>query len=136
MLGDGGTTLRVQGPPNFYTGNKDEIPAGGPVTRPVAQGSNVEVTVDLWGNGSGHFTSGTVDNDETSGSFNPANLGHKGGTPLAGTLTAELAATGRPGSGQNIDTTGPGGNAGAGLTYNAERQRRDPDHHSGSRVLR
>ena len=117
MLGDGGTELRVQGPADFYTGNKDDIPADGMVTRPTAAGSTIAVTVDLWGNGSGHFTSGTVDNTGTPPT-NPANLGHKDGTPLAGTLEARLDATGRPGTGDNIDTTGPAGVVGAGLTYN------------------
>ena len=101
MLGDGGTVLRVQGPANVHTGKRDEIMANGTVTRPGVSGVTIAVTVDLWGNGTGHFTSAEAGD---------ATLGHKGGTPLATTLSASLAATG-PGTGTDLSSQT------AGLTF-------------------
>ena len=111
MLGNGGSTLQVQGPTNVFTGKRSDLGANATVTRP-ASGAGVTVQADLWGNGTGHFTAGTVDNAGAT----PANLGHAGGTRLAATIQAALASTG-PGAGTDIDGTGPGGNAGAGLTF-------------------
>ncbi len=72
MLGDGKTVIHVLGPRDPYTGKNTD---GERVSRPTVTGRSVEVTVDLWGNGSGHFTS-APDGD--------ARLGHHpGGTPLA-----------------------------------------------------
>ena len=110
MLGNGGSTLQVKGPTNIFTGKRPDLGANAMVTRPAS--GSVDVTADLWGNGTGHYTAGTVDNAGTT----PANLGHAGGTRLAATIAASLASTG-PGDGENIDGTGPGSAEGAGLTF-------------------
>ena len=110
MLGNGGSTLLVQGPTNLFTGKRPDLMANAMVTRPAS--GSVTVQADLWGNGSGHFLSDTA----ITAGVTDARLGHKGGTRLVATIGASLGASG-PGSGQNIDSTGPGGNAGAGLTF-------------------
>ena len=109
MLGNGGSTLQVQGPTNVFTGKRETLGANAMVTRPAS--GSVDVQADLWGNGTGHYTVGTVDNTNIF-----ANLGHPGGTRLAATIAASLASAG-PGDGDDIDGTGPGGSAGAGLTF-------------------
>ena len=83
MLGDGKGMLRVQGPPDRYTGKPAKIADKGSVVRPAV--GSVEVTVDLWGNGTGHFTT-----DEAG----DARIGHAE-TPIAMAetgLTANMAA--------------------------------------------
>ncbi|MCY3930278.1 MAG: hypothetical protein OXH70_01020 [Acidobacteria bacterium] len=51
-LGDGGTKIRAQGAVDPYTG----LPTDGTmVRRPLTRGTPTVVTVDLWGNGTGHF---------------------------------------------------------------------------------
>ena len=110
MLGNGGSTLQVQGPTNVFTGKRPDLGANAMVTRPAS--GEVTVQADLWGNGTGHYTAGTVDNAGAT----PANLGHAGGTRLTATIAASLASAG-PGDGENIDGTGPGGSAGAGVTF-------------------
>ena len=109
MLGNGGSTLQVQGPTNVFTGKRPDLGANAMVTRPAS--GEVTVQADLWGNGTGHYTAGTVDNTAVF-----ANLGHPGGTRLTATIAASLASTG-PGDGENIDGTGPGGSEGAGVTF-------------------
>ena len=98
MLGDGGTMIRAQGPPDLYSGMRSNIANMGSVVRPAG---SVTVLVDLWGNGTGHFGP-----DQAN-----ARLGHAGGTPLAATLTASLAASG-PGTGTDIT-----GSVVAGMTF-------------------
>lgn len=116
MLGDGGSTLRVQGPPGFYTGRRTTIAANGRVTRPAGD-ATVTVVADLWGNGTGHYKNPTAVDARTG---TDDRVGHPGGTalPLDATITASLRPGG-VGSGQDIDTTGPDGEAGAGLTFAA-----------------
>lgn len=114
MLGDGGSTLRVQGPPGFYTGRRTTIAANGSVTRPAGT-ATVTVTADLWGNGTGHYLNPSSVDSRTGAD---ARVGHPGGTALP--LDATIAASLRPGgvgTGQDIDGTGPDGEAGAGLTF-------------------
>ncbi len=106
MMGDGGTTLRVLGPEDLYTGERNAIPPGGQVVRPVAAGASVDVTFDLWGNGSGHFTT-AEDGD--------ARLGHPGGTPLSATFTGAYS-TGGAGGGAGVDAAGGASETAAGLS--------------------
>ncbi|MXX60111.1 MAG: hypothetical protein F4112_11555 [Holophagales bacterium] len=96
-LGDGGTVLRVLGPEDVYRAERSPIAPGGQVRRPVASGSSVDVEFDLWGNGTGHFTSAETGD---------ARLGHAGGTPLTATFTGSYTA-----GGVDADTTvdAPGG---------------------------
>jgi len=84
-LGDGGTVLRVLGPEDVYAGERSPISPGGRVLRPVATDASVDVKFDLWGNGTGHFTSAETGD---------ARLGHEGGTPLTATFTASYTAGG------------------------------------------
>ena len=110
MLGNGGSTLLVQGPTNLFTGKRPHLMANAMVTRPAS--GSVTVQADLWGNGSGHFLSDTA----ITAGVTDARLGHAGGTRLVATIGASLGASG-PGDGEDIDSTGPDGNAGAGLTF-------------------
>ena len=88
MMGDGKAMLRVLGTEGLYTGERNAIPPGGEVLRPLAAGASVELTFDLRGNGSGHFTT-AADGD--------ARLGHAGGTPLSATFTGAYNAGGAGG---------------------------------------
>jgi len=54
MMGDGKAMLRVLGTEGLYTGERNAIPPGGEVLRPLAAGASVELTFDLRGNGSGN----------------------------------------------------------------------------------
>ncbi len=59
-LGDGGTVV-VATTTNAITGERTQIPNGGAVTRPVAGATEtVVVVVDLWMNGSGHYTTSSA----------------------------------------------------------------------------
>lgn len=111
MLGNGGSMLLVQGPTDIFTGKRPELGANAMVTRPAS--GEVTVHADLWGNGSGHYVAAY-----DAGTANGANarLGHPGGIRLEATISAMLGAAG-PGTGDAIDTIGPGGVAGAGLTF-------------------
>lgn len=51
-LGDGGTKIRAQGAVDPYTGKPTD---GTMVRRPLTGTTPTVVTVDLWGNGTGHF---------------------------------------------------------------------------------
>ncbi|MYC11866.1 MAG: hypothetical protein F4X59_17310 [Holophagales bacterium] len=106
MLGDGGSTLRVQGPTDIFTGVRAKIAAKGRVTRPAENGGTVDVKVDLWGNGSGHFTT-----DATSGD---PRLGHAT-IPLAVTALTAAVGSGGPGSANEID--GSDATDDAGMTF-------------------
>jgi hypothetical protein len=83
MLGDGRTSLLVQGPTNIFTGKRDPLGANAMVTRPVS--GSVTVVADLWGNGSGHFTTDAAGD---------ARLGHPGGTRLPAMISAVLVGDG------------------------------------------
>ena len=95
MLGDGKGMLRVQGPPGTYTGKRETIANMGSVTRPAA--GTVGLIVDLWGNGTGHFTSATDSDARTGHAEIPI--------PIADGLTANMAA--QVGSGTPIPDTIP-----------------------------
>ncbi|MXX60110.1 MAG: hypothetical protein F4112_11550 [Holophagales bacterium] len=107
MLGNGGTMIRAQGPTDVFTGMRSDIAPGGTVTRPAT--GDLTVTVDLWGNGTGHFVT-TYDAAENGAN---ARLGHPGGVPLANTLSAMLGAVG-PNAGTAIESDAA---ASAGLTF-------------------
>ena len=79
MLGDGGTMLVGKGPVDPYTGKRAAVMEGAIITRPAT--GSVVVSFHLEGNGTGHYTSGTI------GANNPTNLGHPGGTPLDATIS-------------------------------------------------
>ncbi len=116
MLGNGGAMLAARGPVNVHTGMRDPIADGAMVTRPAV--GEVSIEVDLWGNGTGHYTSGTVDNTGTPVPTNPANLGHPGGTPLDNTLSAALGTTAPGGTPDDIAenaTLDPATDAGMGF---------------------
>ena len=120
MLGDGGTVLNAQGPVDHFTGNRAPIPNGGMVTRPVAAGSTVTVTFDLWGNGTGHYTTAPPPAD--------AMLGHEGGTPLDATITGAYN-TGAVGvTPPSIDGTGGTSDTAAGLALNNDANNDDIAH--------
>ncbi len=76
-LGDGGAIILAT-VTDGITGTTVQIPDGGTVTRAAGTGT-VEVLVDLWANGSGHYTTDPAGN---------ARLGHPefGTTALRGTL--------------------------------------------------
>ena len=119
MLGNGGTMLNAQGPVDTFTGNRAPIPNGGMVTRPLAAGSTVTVTFDLWGNGTGHYTTAAAGD---------ARLGHKGGTPLDATISGAYN-TGAVGvAPPAIDATGGGSDTAAGLALNADTTNDDIAH--------
>lgn len=102
MLGDGKTVIRALGPVNLATAKREEIPDKGMVRRPAA--GSYEVSLDLWGNGTGHYTT-AVDGD--------ARLGHAGGPPLTATITGTYGSG--VGNNPSIDATNPsdGGTASA-----------------------
>ncbi len=84
-MGDGGTMIAATGPTDPYTG---KAISGTAVRRPLS-GDPVQVTVDLWGNGSGHVLSYASTNGD-------ARLGHggfKGAPPLAVAATDGFTAT-------------------------------------------
>ena len=105
-MGDGGVMLRVLGPEGFFTGERSAILPGGQVLRPLAAGASVEVKFDLWGNGTGHFT--------TAAAGNPR-LGHAGGIPLTATFNGTYNAGGA-GGGTAIDAAGGASEGAAGLS--------------------
>ncbi len=108
MLGNGGTMIRAQGPTDVFTGKRTDLMPGGSVTRPTT--GNLTVTVDLWGNGSGHFVT-TYDAADNGAN---ARLGHgPDGVPLDTTISAMLGAVG-PNAGVAITTDAA---ASAGLTF-------------------
>ena len=73
-LGDGGTMIRAQGAVDPYTGKPT---AGTMVRRPLTATNTTVVTVDLWGNGTGHFNpNGTADGDATATPNADPRLGH------------------------------------------------------------
>ena len=106
VMGDGKTVLRVLGPEGLYTGERSAIPPGGHVLRPLAAGASVDVKFDLWGNGTGHFTSAETDD---------ARLGHAGGTPLTATFTGRYSSGGA-GAGTAVDAAGGASEGAAGLS--------------------
>ena len=106
MLGNGGTAILVQGPTDVFTRMRAHLAANAAVTRPAAEGTSVTVDADLWGNGSGHYTS-----DASA----DARLGHPGGTRLTATISAELNPTGA-GDGTTI---GGAGSEVAGMSIDA-----------------
>lgn len=82
MQGDGGTVLRVQGPLNIFTGQRT---TGNRIVRPST--GTVDVKIDLWGNGSGHFLTATEAATATGRTAltlggNNFLTGHAGGHPL------------------------------------------------------
>ncbi len=89
MLGDGGTTIRAQGAADPYTGKQTPIMEGGMVTRPRA-GDGIAITVDLWGNGTGHFT---TESDPAARNGDPR-LGHPGGTAFTAAFSGTYNAVG------------------------------------------
>lgn len=105
MMGDGGTALRVQGPVNAFTGKRA---TGNRIVRPAA--GTVDVKIDLWGNGTGHFltsAAATTDSAATGAAARPGYnflRGHEGGAPL------ELTSAGT----NNDPVTGGGIAAGLG----------------------
>ncbi|MCY3972378.1 MAG: hypothetical protein OXG74_20785 [Acidobacteria bacterium] len=105
-MGDGKPVLRVLGPEGLYTGERSPIPAGGQVLRPVGAGGSVDVKFDLWGNGTGHFTTAETGD---------ARLGHSGGTPLTATFTGTYSSGGA-GGGTDIDAAGGVSETAAGLS--------------------
>ncbi|MCY3966700.1 MAG: hypothetical protein OXG83_16900 [Acidobacteria bacterium] len=106
VMGDGKPVLRVLGPQGLYTGERSAIPPGGQVLRPVGAGGSVDVKFDLWGNGSGHFTTAATGD---------ARLGHSGGTPLTATFTGTYSSGGA-GGGTSIDSAGGTSESAAGLS--------------------
>lgn len=119
MLGNGGTKLNAQGPVDAFTGNRAPISNGGMVTRPLAAGSTVTVTFDLWGNGTGHYTTAAAGD---------ARLGHEGGTPLDATISGAYN-TGAVGvAPPAIDGTGGASDTAAGLALNADTTNDDIAH--------
>lgn len=108
-MGDGRTVLRVLGPEGLYTGERDAIQPGGQVVRPVGEGGSVDVKFDLWGNGTGHFT--------TAETGNPR-LGHEGGIPLTATFGGTYSSGGA-GGGTAIDAAGGASEGAAGLSIDA-----------------
>ena len=63
-LGDGGTMIRARGAVDPYTGKHTD---GTMVRRPLTATNTTVVTVDLWGNGTGHFNqAGTPDGTTTA----------------------------------------------------------------------
>ena len=79
MLGDGGTMLVGKGPVDPYTNERAAVMEGAVITRPAT--GSVVVSFHVEGNGTGHYTAGTI------GADNPTNLGHPGGTPLASDIS-------------------------------------------------
>lgn len=105
-MGDGRAVLRALGPEGLYTGERNAISPGGQVIRPVAAGASVDVKFDLWGNGTGHFTTAETGD---------ARLGHLGGTPLTATF-AGTYSSGGAGGGTAIDAAGGASEGAAGLS--------------------
>ena len=105
-MGDGKAVLRVLGPEGLYTGERSPIPPGGEVVRPVGEGGSVDLKFDVWGNGTGHFT--------TAADGNPR-LGHEGGIPLTATFAGAYSSGGAGGA-TAIDAAGGASEGAAGLS--------------------
>ena len=105
-LGDGKAVLRVLGPEDLYTGERSPIRPGGQVVRPVGAGASVDLKFDLWGNGTGHFT--------TAETGDPR-LGHEGGIPLTATFAGAYRSGGAV-SAADIDAAGGPSEGAAGLS--------------------
>ena len=110
-MGDG-KTITLATTTNTFTGARVTIPDKGTVVRPGGTGS-VVVTIDLWGNGSGHFTT-AADGHALHGQPAAAATDAGRGYRLTGvTYTAELGtgpsgvdlATGTKTGGITMDTT-------------------------------
>ena len=113
-LGDGGTKIRALGAVDPYTGKPTD---GTMVRRPLTGTTPTTVTVDLWGNGTGHFnpTGANVAHPASSGAgATDPRLGHAlqplalGGTDQAtGGMQAHIGGIGTT----QIGTTAPAANA-------------------------
>ena len=118
MLGDGKAVIRALGPAGTYSGERDQIPNMGMVTRPAS--GSVEISFDLWGNGTGHYTSAT-DGDAT--------LGHgPDGTPLDATITGTYSTAQPGGTPPGIDGAGGASDTAAGLALRADADNDDIAH--------
>ena len=88
--GDGGT-ITLATTTNPYTGATTRVLDKASIVRPAGTAS-VDIIVDLWGNGSGHFTT-AVDGDARLGQQSVALTAARGDTRLTGvTYTASLAS--------------------------------------------
>lgn len=108
-LGDGKTVLRALGPEDLYAGERSPIRPGGQVVRPVGAGASVDLKFDLWGNGTGHFT--------TAETGDPR-LGHEGGIPLSAAFAGTYSSGGAGGA-TAIDAAGGASEGAAGLSIDA-----------------
>ena len=117
MLGDGKAVIRALGPVNPATAKRDPIPNEGMVQRPAA--GSYQVSFDLWGNGTGHYSN-------VAGS---PRLGHAGGTPLDATISAVYGGAGPAGT-TDVDTGDQASASGAavGLVMNADTTNDDIGH--------
>ena len=89
-MGDGGTTTLAT-VTNPYSGATTRVLDKASIVRPAGTAS-VDVIVDLWGNGSGHFTT-AVDGDARLGQKSVALTAARGDSRLTGvTYTASLGA--------------------------------------------
>ncbi|MXW01729.1 MAG: hypothetical protein F4X59_13560 [Holophagales bacterium] len=102
MLGDGGT-ITLATTTNGFTGATETIMNGGMVYRPAGTGT-IAITVDLWGNHSGFFTTAPT-GEAWLGQPAFAGTGLRASARLTGvTIAGELAAAG-PGTGSALTTT-------------------------------
>ena len=112
-LGDAGT-ITLATVHNSFTGATTRVMDKGTVMRPTGATATVVVTVDLWGNGSGHFV---TTHDATTGNGISAGLGQpalglvaaaRANTRLTGTtFTAKLGSG--PTAADLVDATAAGG---------------------------